>query len=143
MSVWASLASATARKETRIAQNTATRIPATSPPDTVRTRSLIRAWTDVRRAPQGAPRDTGTIEKVVLRAYRAADRAPYRNTGRQGRRVFVRTAHGPTRHPCPSPGTGRGARGRMRASPPPRPPTRGGGTTGRGGRCLPTRGQRA
>ncbi|GAA2260739.1 hypothetical protein GCM10010145_31480 [Streptomyces ruber] len=34
LSVWASLASATARKETRIAQNTATRIPATSPPDT-------------------------------------------------------------------------------------------------------------
>lgn len=39
-SVWASLASATARKETRIAQKTATRIPATSPPDTVCTRSL-------------------------------------------------------------------------------------------------------
>ncbi|MBW8704769.1 hypothetical protein MBT84_34755 [Streptomyces sp. MBT84] len=43
LSVWASLASATARKETRIAQKTATRIPATSPPDTVRTRSLERA----------------------------------------------------------------------------------------------------
>ena len=43
LSVWASLASATARKETRIAQKTATRIPATSPPDTVCTRSLKHA----------------------------------------------------------------------------------------------------
>lgn len=43
LSVWASLASATARKETRIAQKTATRIPATSPPDTVCTRSLEHA----------------------------------------------------------------------------------------------------
>ncbi|CAM5327543.1 hypothetical protein SVIOM342S_07675 [Streptomyces violaceorubidus] len=33
LSVWASLASATARMETRSAQKTATRIPATSPPD--------------------------------------------------------------------------------------------------------------
>ncbi|CAM5332153.1 hypothetical protein STANM309S_05921 [Streptomyces tanashiensis] len=40
LSVCASLTSTTARKETRIAQNTATRIPATSPPVTVH-RSLL------------------------------------------------------------------------------------------------------
>lgn len=40
LSVCASLTSTTARKETRIAQNTATRIPATSPPVTLH-RSLM------------------------------------------------------------------------------------------------------
>ena len=49
LSVWASLTSATARKETRIAQKTATRIPATSPPDTLH-RSL-RSWITVGRPP--------------------------------------------------------------------------------------------
>ncbi|CAM5382856.1 hypothetical protein SBADM41S_01371 [Streptomyces badius] len=43
LSVSASLASTTARNETRIAQKTATRIPATSPPDTVHRFSARRS----------------------------------------------------------------------------------------------------
>ena len=71
LSVWASLTSTTARKETRMAQNTATRIPATSPPVTPH-RSLII---------------DGHLEsdwKVVSRPYRADGRVPYRIIGARG-----------------------------------------------------------
>ncbi|GGV24271.1 hypothetical protein GCM10010245_40200 [Streptomyces spectabilis] len=95
LSVCASLASATARKETRIAQKTATRIPATSPPDTVH-RSL-------RHRP-GLPMGSKVAErrKVVLRPYRAGAPAPYRITARgtwsgglsqNPRGLIVRTAY--------------------------------------------------
>ncbi|GAA3138965.1 hypothetical protein GCM10010449_68860 [Streptomyces rectiviolaceus] len=64
LSVCASLTSATARKETRIAQKTATRIPATSPPDT--------AHRSLNIGPEH--------RKVVPRPYRAGAEAPHRIT---------------------------------------------------------------
>ncbi|BFO19897.1 hypothetical protein SHKM778_62850 [Streptomyces sp. KM77-8] len=68
-SVWASLASATARKETRIAQNTATRIPATSPPDTVCTRSLeTRLNIEKSRVPEPIAPVTGLRTGFAVRS---------------------------------------------------------------------------
>ena len=89
LSVWASLTSTTARKETRIAQKTATRIPATSPPDTA---APLPETCRLHRSRR----------KVVPRAYRAArSRLRYRITGRRGPTSRGRLAD--TREPAAPP----------------------------------------
>ncbi len=88
LSVWASLASATARKETRIAQKTATRIPATSPPDTVCTRSR-------KDVPEHRESRSPSLSRRARAPYRIAVRA--RHGAMESREAIVRSEFGSVR----------------------------------------------
>ena len=104
LSVWASLTSTTARKETRIAQKTATRIPATSPPDTLHRSLLVDALVVVCRSCRSAVRRRARSsvrqyrDGRRVRPYRAGQACPNRITvGRNGPAGSPSTAGGTRR----------------------------------------------